>query len=274
MKHSRRAVILAKVLEYINNDDWVSRDGFLIFGMEAFEISMGELSGEHTELDDAIRDFATKFQVNKGDRAIAKRISLHNIPKDSSEESLLELLSKLSKEQRTELQDSLRSNAASPNRTSSGQGDGDTIDAALAFEAIRNLDDTLARITTFDEMSFGEKPNRSAEYFEEAHRCDLSGLRIASAVLCRAVLEAALIETIDPNLKIKSGLNSKGGHIGAMIHEAAKLHLDQERVKAARDIHQAGNTAIHDLAKFKKEYAPRMRYIVDNLRKVIIDLYE
>jgi hypothetical protein len=42
VKHSRRAIILAEVVEYINNGDWDRRGDFLVFGKEAFEIYTGE----------------------------------------------------------------------------------------------------------------------------------------------------------------------------------------------------------------------------------------
>ena len=59
-----------------------------------------------------------------------------------------------------------------------------------------------------------------------------------------------------------------------MINEAATLHiLDAERVDAAREIHSAGNAAIHDSIAFSKQYRAKMRQIVDNTRKVILDLH-
>jgi hypothetical protein len=154
------------------------------------------------------------------------------------------------------------------------QADTDSIDAALASEALVNLDQTLARIVTLDEMTVGPEVTRGAEYFEEAHRCDLLDLKIAAAVLCRAMLEAALIQVIDRNGRISAAYDRKKSYIGAMLDEAAKLHLDPERHAAAREIHRAGDAAIHRLPEFKRQYAPRTREIVDNTRKVIIDLYQ
>ena len=128
--------------------------------------------------------------------------------------------------------EALQGYASSPRHHSPDNNLVDDIDAAFASAALRYLDNTVGRLSTLDvigpiDSGFGGV--RGAEYFEEAHGCDFAGHRIATAVLCRAMLEAALIERIDPKGKLKQNLKSGESYIGRMIDEAAKLHIDDER---------------------------------------------
>jgi hypothetical protein len=285
VKFSRRARILDEVLQYINNGDWDRVGGFLVFGKEAFQLYTGEITDESIGIEESLRELTSTVRVKQGKRAVSKRISLKRVPKDSTRDDFVAWFASLPQDLRAILTEG-RTNEkhdsttnASPNAFEvEPPADDDAIDAALASQALVNLDDALARIGTYDEMSVGPKVALAAEYFEEAHRCDLFGLKIAAALLCRAMLEAALIQVIDPKERIKRSLEKdtpgkKKSYVAAMLEEAAKLHLDPERRRAANVIHLAGNAAAHDYIKFRLDYAPRMREIVDNTRKVIIDLY-
>jgi hypothetical protein len=291
VKHSKRAQILSEVLGYINHGDWAHHGDFLVFGRDAFEAHVNEMGGgprsELSDLDEtlgSLRDLAGRLKVKKGQREIARRVSLKAPPPDSSISELTNWLSNLTRKERGLLTDALKGTGHSQNpRQDSDLAD--AVDAALASASLHYLDESIARLSTLDPIApvkgaFGGP--RGTQYFEEAHGCDLAGLRIASAVLCRAMLEAALIETIDPqgrirqNLKMimSQGRHEKESYIGKMIEEAAKLHIDAECAKAAIEIRDAGNDAIHNLPRFKKKYELRMRCIVDNLRKILIDLYD
>lgn len=283
MNNSRRAQILSDVLEYFNRGDWEHHGEFLVFGKDAFDTYVSQMSGEravesseHDESINSLLGLMSNLAVGQGEREIASRISLNGPPEDSSKAEIENWVSRIPSEERKWVLDALQE-AVSKGLPKSGNNLADSIDAALASNALRKLDETVGRLSTFDvigpiDAGFGGL--RGAEYFEEAHGCDLAGHRIATAVLCRAMLEAALIERIDSKGKIKRDLKSGESYIGKMIGEAAKLHIDDERAKAAIEIRDAGNDAIHNLREFKKGYAPRMRYIVDNLRKILIDLYE
>jgi hypothetical protein len=284
MNHSRRAQILSEVLEYVDRGDWEHHGDFLVFGNDAFETYVSQMSGErtvesleHDETAKSLLELLSNQKVKEGEREIAKRVSLNGPPKDSSTAEIENWVSELPNEERKWIMEALQGYVSSPKHYSPDNNPVDAIDAALASAALRNLDDTVGRLSTLDvigPIDGGFGGLRGAEYFEEAHGCDFAGHRIATAVLCRAMLEAALIERIDPKGKFKQNLKSGESHIGRMIDEAAKLHIDDERKKAAIEIRDAGNDAIHNLCEFKKKYAPRMRCIVDNLRKVLIDLYE
>lgn len=284
MNHSKRAQILSQVLEYVNRGDWDHHGDFLVFGRDAFDAYVSQMSGERTvessEHDESINSLIgllSNLKVGDGEHEIAKRTSLNGPPKDSSIAEIEKWVSQLPNEERKWVADALQGYVNSQEHPSPEKHSADSIDAALASAALRNLDDAVGRLSTFDvigPINIGFGGPSGAEYFEEAHGCDLAGHRIATAVLCRAMLEAALIETIDPKGKIKQSLKSGESYIGKMVDEAARLHLDNERVMAAIEIKDAGNDAIHNLRRFRQKYELRMRCIVDNLRKVLIDLYE
>jgi hypothetical protein len=58
-----------------------------------------------------------------------------------------------------------------------------------------------------------------------------------------------------------------------LIEKAKGPFLDGERARSAEEVKEVGNKAIHKLSIFRAKYARRMGEIVDNTRKVVIDLY-
>jgi hypothetical protein len=197
MKHSKRARILARALEFINSGDWDDQGDFLIFGKEAFEAHVAGLTGNRTyedasEITDQLRKLAAILKTGPGAREIAKRISLTPLPKDSTSDDLAAWCAQLSSSERILFEEALRRIMVGSVPSASGIEADETMDAFLASEALRQLDDALGRLSTFDEVNPTSESLHGpfgAEYFEEAHRCDLAGLKIASAVLCRAMLE-------------------------------------------------------------------------------------
>jgi hypothetical protein len=280
MKYSKRARIFAEVLEYINNDDWDRPGNFLVFGMNAFEEYTGAVVDEPSDFDDLTRILTTKVKANRGDRSVRKRVSLHPLPADKTQDNLKDWLAGLPKPLLNDLWKAFSKDSFTAKPVvRAPNADEDDRDAALAGDAIRYLEDSMARLSTFDDVEIERESVQNAEYFDEAHRCDLFGLKIASAVLCRAVLEDSLKQTIDPKKIIlgkipKSAGGKKKSYMLTMIDEAgAKSRLDRERVKAAKRIKEAGDTAIHSLPEFRAKYAGCMHDIVDDTRKVLIDLF-
>ncbi len=66
MKYSKRARILAEVLEYINNDDWERSGEFLIFGKEAFERYTRASFEEPSGIEDSMRELVSNIKVKRG----------------------------------------------------------------------------------------------------------------------------------------------------------------------------------------------------------------
>jgi len=163
------------------------------------------------------------------------------------------------------------------------------IEEHFANEMVAKLPKVVKRACSLDELTDGEIrrgriPENVRMYFFEAHRCYLYGFPVACAVLCRAILESALVEVIDPDRRInrllveeakKSG-KPKQSYMERLIDEAAKNHiLTDVRPKCAIEVRDAGNEAIHDHKKFEERLLdPRgIANIVDSTRKILIDLY-
>jgi hypothetical protein len=97
------------------------------------------------------------------------------------------------------------------------------------------------------------------------------------------MLEAALKQKIDPRKIIEQEAheNKRRGergeptsHVALMINRARELGiLKDDRPEWAKKINRARNAAVHELHKFKKDFAPQITDLVDNWRKVLIDLY-
>jgi hypothetical protein len=156
-------------------------------------------------------------------------------------------------------------------------GEADSIEAALAEEILNKLPRAVDRAATLDGLNLGRIPIRDKglkRYFEEAHRCYLYGFDTACAVLCRAIIETALENVIDPMHVIKNSKKSEDSYIEALAIEAGRGGiLTDDRCQCVSDIRDAGNKAVHDHPTFERRWLPRLAEIVDNTRKVLIDLY-
>jgi len=273
---SKRAEILRRVLAYINHDDWLEQEGFMVFGKDAFLQWSDPLPDEETDhkTDQALREFSTNSQVSRGKRALAKRIELGLLPEDSTIRDAIRMLRQLepSIDDRTLVKAALSVGKTVVEPPTSSELD--LIDAALATNLMTVLDHCIREIASYSTMPIRIPNSKVQRYFEEAHRCHLFGLDVGCAVLCRAILEAALSETIDPKGLRKPKRTTVGGsHLLNMIEAATGKFLTDDQAKAAKDIKDAGDTAIHDLSHFRSKYQRRMRELVDNTRSVLIALY-
>lgn len=296
MISSRRAAILAEVLAYINADDWERHDGFIVFGKEAFDEyldrTLGEIPDECSDLRESLSKLIAKVRKGRGKRAADQRISIQPPAADLTDKYFRDWATGLTTSQRelmiraveSLLSGSEGARAAAPHTPVATTDD---IDAAMADQMIQVLDQVVGRVTTFDAVALDSQVAHP-EYFEEAHRCDLYGLNIAAAVLCRAVLEEGLKQVIDPQGELRraasvsrrdpTAIGRERSHMLRMIDEAGNRpqgrgHLDQERRQKAERIKDSGDLAIHSLNDFRSKYAAKMCEIVDDTRKVIIDLF-
>ena len=112
-------------------------------------------------------------------------------------------------------------------------------------------------------------PNRRVQFlFEEAHRCYLYGFHLACAVFCRAILEGALKEVVDPQSETNQSIHDM---IGVAVEKSL---LTDDRPRCAREVAKAGNRAIHDPEMFDRDYsAEKVEEILTNTRKVLEELY-
>jgi hypothetical protein len=270
--HSKRAEILRKVLDYVNHNDWDEIEGFLIFGKEAFDIWTGALGASPDYDDTPFRDADSKSKVSRGKRALAKRVKVGALPDDETISEMLQMLKRIAP--RIDM-DGLRRTIGFTGREvpSSPAAQIDEIDAALAAEFIGLLDGSMVKISGYDAMPVRPLNPKVQRYFDQAHRCHLYGLDVACAVLCRAMLESALVDKVDPQGRFQSGNASCESYISRLIDRARGTFLDKERAACAEEVKDAGNTAIHNLPMFRRKYEKRMGEIVDNTRKIVVDLY-
>jgi hypothetical protein len=145
----------------------------------------------------------------------------------------------------------------------------DALDCHYASEALEKLDTLVARAMRLERLPVGTAPNAAVQrYFQEAHDCYLYGFDIACAVLCRAILEAALEDLIAPK-------DREGKSVVGMVHVAKHRGLlKDERAAWAEEICTAGNLAIHEYQKFEKRYEPKkLEDLFWKARAVVEDLY-
>lgn len=270
--HSKRAGILLKVLEYVNHDDWDEFDGFMIFGKDAFDIWTGVLEASPDYDSAPFRNAESKSKVSRGKRALAKRVKLGTLPNDETMSETLKMLKRIAPRIDIEgLRKTIGFSGHAVPSTPAAQID--EIDAALATEFVGLLDGSTGKINAYDDMPVRPLNSRVQQYFDQAHRCHLYGLDVACAVLCRAILESALVDKVDPQGRLQFGNASRESYISRLIDKAKGTFLDEERAKCGNDVRDAENRAIHDLPAFRRRDENRMGEIVDNTRKIVIDLY-
>ena len=130
----------------------------------------------------------------------------------------------------------------------------------------------MRRATLLDTVEIDEIPSKSVKkYFEEAHRCFLYGFPVATAVLCRAVLEARLDELrhrLDPNEELRwKAENAPPGKSRSYYKLVINKAVDEGLLEDTRpllgrsnsphwaeEIIDAGNWANHKLDKFNERY--------------------
>lgn len=85
---------------------------------------------------------------------------------------------------------------------------------------------------------------------------------MAAAVLCRAVLEQALIERVDPDRKMKPGPDQSYIELllkGAPVPDATRY----------LEIRDAGNDAVHDPERFEKKWSGKIKELLQSTREVV-----
>jgi hypothetical protein len=131
----------------------------------------------------------------------------------------------------------------------------------------------MDKVSAYDDMPVRPPNAKVQQYFDQAHRGHLYGSDIACAVLCRAILESALVEAVDPHGTLRPANSSNESYISPLVDKPRGTFLDEERAKCAEEVNDTGNKAIHNLPVFRAKYERRMGEIVGNTRKIVIDRY-
>jgi hypothetical protein len=288
IKPSNRAEILKRVLSHINNGDYDEQNGYIVFGASSvwdIVMDLTDPPGERQDhsLEDSAKSLASDSKVDHGRAHAARRVSLGEPPNFKTN-----AFDNLRPEQRRTIRDLLekalreRSASGEQQRTPSESEVADALEAAFAEEVLGKLPKIVSRASELDELEptdiRREIPRDDVKkYFEEAHRCYLYGFPVACAVLCRAILESALAERIDPDSVVKQQTSRKESYMGRLVEEATKRNiLTDDRPKCAIEVRDAGNDAIHDYGRFEKRLRDPLHgigHIVDSTRKILIDLY-
>ena len=269
---SKRAKILRQLLPHIATDNYDEYDGYIIFGASSVFDMIDDVAARPGEREDdsvvrAAQQLISHLRLHEGRSSVARRVSLDSPPQFTtdvlSEESnvLWEIL-----EGKRQGYDG---NAEQPPNVE------ESIDAALADELLGKLPKMLDRTLRLDEISLGGVTNEHVKrYFYEALRCYLYGFRIACAVLCRAILAAALENVCDPKGIVKRAVVSGDSYFKALVNRAKQdKRLTDDRPDCAMKVRDAGNDAIHDFQEFQRRWSNRLDEIVVDTRKVLLDLY-
>lgn len=280
---SRRSRILRRVLEYIDAGAWwAEKNGLLVFGeKERVEGCLNSVTPSAEISNDAIREaqvIRSRVLASRGRRTAAKRVTIGRLPPESTKADVEQWLLDLPPARREEVTryilDSLSACYVDPETGDAIQRDEDNLDAALAADMLDQLDRSIKATREYRVLRIKHASPWVQQYFEEAHRCYLHGFSVACAVLCRGLLEAMLIDLVDPTYRLSRTSRPQTSHLSSMIDAAKGKFLDKRGIAAASLIRDCGNSAIHDLKAFGEEYVPRLGEVVNATREIVSILYK
>jgi hypothetical protein len=280
---SRRSRILRRVLEYVNSGAWwEEKNGLLVFGKKEVVESCIQTTAPAIEIsNDAIREaqvIRSRVLASRGRRAVAKRVTIGKLPPESTKAEIEQWMLGLAPTRREEVTkyilESLSTCQMDPETGAAIKRDEDNLDAALTADMLDQLDRSVSATREYQVLRIKQASPWVQEYFAEAHRCYLHGFEVACAVLCRGLLEAVLIDLVDPTYRLNQGSRPQYSHLACMIDAAKGKYLDERGIAAASLIRDCGNSAIHDLKTFREEYVPRLGEIVDATRQIVGSLYK
>jgi hypothetical protein len=266
---SRRARILKRVLQWVNQDRFEDYDSWMLFGNRG-----ADTSGEQEELyerpkpeEEPACQMLGDILVDAGKVVDGRRTSLEGRPPRILGQDVVPADWRTMKER-----DPLAVAEA--------------LDATYSAEIVGKLETTVSRATLLapHEVDACQAPAALRGYFKEVHNCFLYGFPIACAVLCRALLEAALTARFEPRKRRAMRKLSKDmspedrgkSTILRLLDRAQKKGiLDGGRVEAGENVKDGGDAAIHRPEDFQKRWGDddQLRRLVEDTRKVLEDLY-
>jgi len=261
---SKRARLLAEILPHINDGNYEQVEGHWSFGHG--------IARDPDNQDEAVFQKMRRLVYDHVAHTVAlQRTSLTEPPTvDSLAADFRKLMEELTPETRTALGRAFEHIAATPDPPVPEVKDQlDVLDRYYSEEVLEKLDGIISRASTLGRVELDIVPNKRVQLlFEEVHRCYLYGFHLACAVFCRAILEGALREVVDPH-------NQTNRSIHDMVATAEeKRILTEDRPRCTREVAKAGNRAIHDPEMFDRDYSPeKIVEILTNTRKVLEELY-
>ena len=308
---SKRSAILKRVLFYLDQDEWRDFGDYMVFGLTLLT-DCGPPNLEHglpsdltikykrllefhaafdTYLNQKIARERTAIKVRADDSKFLK--VLRSLPEDRLRKYALAFLDLEAPPDATftpedflqELKDliamkDLRGAWTGSSALSEGETDG--LDAHYCNEVIDKLDLIVFRTSRLEAIRIEKIPNTKVSHpFEEAMRCYLYGFDMACAATCRALLEAALKETIDPEMKLRPSKEEKGRQASYYLKLVDKALADRKLSEPlaqpggpADQVKGAGDAAVHDADKFARECpTEKVEWLLDMTRKMLLELY-
>jgi hypothetical protein len=267
---SKRAQLLLEILRHINDGNYEEAGEGWSFG-----IGRGASRGQANQDEAVFRKMRHMVYDHVARTVAIQRTSLATPPTvDSLAGEFKILMDELTPETREALGQALGPIAAGqdsplPEGAPGAKGQLDALDRFYSEEILERLDGVVSRASALDRMGLEIVPNKRVQFlFEEAHRCYLYGFHLACAVFCRAIVEGALKEVVDPESETNRTIHD-------MVAVAVeKRLLTDVRPRCAREVAKAGNRAIHDPEMFDRDYSPeKVAEILTNTRKVLEELY-
>ncbi len=245
---SKRAEILRRVLDWVNQERYQDYDSWMQFGNKrSYTVTDADGEQEYSFKPDKAENephyqALGDFLVDDGKLTDARRTSLNPQPPKAIVRGLEDPADiEPGPDWRAMEEHSLTKRA-------------DGLDAFYAAQLIGKLDKVVERATSLEphnvDVSQIHDYNIRA-YFDEAHRCYLYGFGLACAVMCRAMLESALKAKVDPDHRIEMCLQ-KGQSLFRELLD--KSGLEKALKDGAEQVKKGGDFAIHDFKKFQKEY--------------------
>jgi len=267
---SKRAQLLIEILQHVNDGNYEKAGEGWSFG-----IGRGASRGQ-TNQDEAVFRKMRHLVYDHVARTVAiQRTSLATPPTvDSLAGEFKKLMDELTPETREALGQALGPIAAGQDSpvfesVPGATGQLDALDRYYSEEILEKLNGVVSRASALDRMGLEIVPDKRVQFlFEEAHRCYLYGFHLACAVFCRAIVEGALKEVVDPESETNQSIHD-------MVAVAVeKRLLTDVRPRCAREVAKAGNKAIHDPEMFNRDYsAEKVAQILANTRRVLEELY-
>jgi len=268
---SKRAKILKQLLPHIATDNYDEYDGYIVFGASSVFDMIDDIAARPGEREDnslvsAAHDLINHLRLHEGRSSVARRASLDAAPNFKTDA--------LSEESNAlwEILENKRQESGGGGQPTTSE---DAIDAALTDELLGKLPKIVDRTIRLDEINLDGVPNEDVKrYFYEALRCYLYGFRLACAVLCRAILAAALENVCDPKDVLRKAVPRGDSYYKALVEKARRDKLlTDDRPDCAMKVRDAGNDAVHDFQNFQERWRNRLDEIVIDTRKVLLDLY-
>jgi len=292
MKRTNRSQILLRVLDCINRDDCDDYEGYLIFGGtldNLLDRALGEEPKHPSdqlkramEITKGVKEAVSDIVTAKGRLSAQRRASLHK----PSEPPATKGFDRLRRAGASGIVSAL---ADSPDAEISDgplvENSVDALDAYFAKEVLGKLPRIVNRVCKLDSLDIQGIPNERVKHcFGEAHRCWLYGFNVASAVLCRAIIESALEELIKLHEQTPSvprpipGGAPRDSKLKALIERAKeKRILTEDGAACAESVKKAGNAAAHpdyNPPLFKAlSQGDRLAEVLANTRQVLRELY-